>query len=123
MATVAALTERAATVGGPGAAAHTMSVLRLPSRGRALPGTMKRLTMPDVRRPVHPYIPNSEPRVKAAMLAAIGAADIEELYDAIPPTLRLDRPLDLPAPADARRRRWSGTSKASWPATGPRART
>ena len=47
---------------------------------------------------VHPYIPNSEPGVKAAMLAAVGAADIEELYEEIPPGLRMDRPLDLPAP-------------------------
>ncbi len=47
---------------------------------------------------VHPYIPNSEPGIKAAMLAAVGAADIEELLETIPPGLRLNRPLDLPAP-------------------------
>jgi glycine dehydrogenase subunit 1 len=45
---------------------------------------------------VHPYIPNSVPAVRDAMLEAIGAANIEELYADIPPELRLDRPLDLP---------------------------
>ena len=34
--------------------------------------------------PTHPWIPNSEPRIKAEMLAAIGAADIEELYAEYP---------------------------------------
>jgi glycine dehydrogenase subunit 1 len=48
--------------------------------------------------PVHPYIPNSVPQVKAAMLEAIGAADIEELYAEIPAHLRFNRPLDLPPP-------------------------
>ncbi|MYW00516.1 aminomethyl-transferring glycine dehydrogenase subunit GcvPA [Streptomyces sp. SID3343] len=46
----------------------------------------------------HPYIPNAEPRVRAEMLAAIGAASVEEFYADIPAALRLDRPLDLPAP-------------------------
>lgn len=45
----------------------------------------------------HPYIPNSEPAVKADMLRAIGIADIDELYADIPPELRLARPLDIPA--------------------------
>ncbi len=54
--------------------------------------------MHDTRPPVHPYVPNAEPRVKAEMLAAIGAQDIEELYASIPASLRLGRPLDLPAP-------------------------
>jgi glycine dehydrogenase subunit 1 len=34
---------------------------------------------------------------RAAMLAAIGIGDVEELFAAIPHALRLDRPLDLPA--------------------------
>ena len=46
----------------------------------------------------HPYIPNSVRAVREAMLEAIGASDIEELYADIPPSLRLSRPLDLPAP-------------------------
>lgn len=48
--------------------------------------------------PVHPYIPNSVPAVKAAMLEAIGAASVDELYEEIPERLRLRRRLDLPAP-------------------------
>ncbi len=47
----------------------------------------------------HPYIPNAVPAVKAAMLEAIGLSSTEELYRAIPAALRMDRPLDLPAPA------------------------
>ncbi|GII62506.1 glycine dehydrogenase [Sphaerisporangium krabiense] len=46
----------------------------------------------------HPYIPNAEPGVRAEMLAAIGAARVEDFYADIPPELRLDRPLDLPEP-------------------------
>lgn len=48
---------------------------------------------------IHPYIPNSVPAVKQAMLDAIGLESTEDLYRAIPADLRLDRPLDLPAPA------------------------
>jgi len=48
--------------------------------------------------PVHPYIPNAVSEVRAAMLAAIGAADVEELYEEIPERLRLRRPLGLPPP-------------------------
>ncbi|MDI2128473.1 aminomethyl-transferring glycine dehydrogenase subunit GcvPA [Yinghuangia seranimata] len=46
----------------------------------------------------HPYIPNAEPGVRAAMLAEIGATSVDDLYGAIPASLRLNRPLDLPAP-------------------------
>jgi glycine dehydrogenase subunit 1 len=45
---------------------------------------------------VHPYIPNSVPRIKREMLDAIGVGDIEELYGAIPERLRVSGPLDLP---------------------------
>ncbi|MEO7587584.1 MAG: aminomethyl-transferring glycine dehydrogenase subunit GcvPA [Arachnia sp.] len=45
---------------------------------------------------VHPYIPNSAPATKAAMLKAVGAASIEEFYADIPADLRLARALDLP---------------------------
>jgi glycine dehydrogenase subunit 1 len=34
---------------------------------------------------------------RAEMLAAIGVDDVEALFDAVPPSIRLDRPLDLPA--------------------------
>jgi len=46
--------------------------------------------------PRHPYIPNAEPSIKQAMLEAIGAASIEELYADIPPELRLQEPLQVP---------------------------
>lgn len=45
---------------------------------------------------VHPYIPNSNPRVKAEMLREIGVESIEELYSDIPEMLRLKKNLDLP---------------------------
>jgi glycine dehydrogenase subunit 1 len=47
---------------------------------------------------VHPYIPNSVPEVRAAMLEAVDAESVEEFYADIPAHLRLDQPLDLPAP-------------------------
>ncbi|CAN5505969.1 aminomethyl-transferring glycine dehydrogenase subunit GcvPA [soil metagenome] len=47
---------------------------------------------------VHPYIPNTAPASKAAMLAAVGAASVEDFYADIPAELRLAAPLDLPAP-------------------------
>lgn len=46
--------------------------------------------------PAHPYVPNSVPQVKEAMLRAVGASSVDELYGAIPEHLRLRRPLDLP---------------------------
>jgi len=55
--------------------------------------------MTGVREPfVHPYIPNAVPAIKQAMLAEVGAADIEEFYADVPESIRLHRPLDLPAP-------------------------
>lgn len=45
---------------------------------------------------VHPYIPNSAPAARAAMLAATGAESEEDFYADIPEALRLRRPLDLP---------------------------
>ncbi|GAA2079708.1 aminomethyl-transferring glycine dehydrogenase subunit GcvPA [Streptomyces albiaxialis] len=48
--------------------------------------------------PAHPYIPNSAPDVKRAMLDAVGAKSVEDFYADIPASLRLDRPLGLPAP-------------------------
>jgi glycine dehydrogenase subunit 1 len=47
-------------------------------------------------RRTHPYIPNAVPEVKAAMLAAVGAASVDDFYADIPESLRLRRPLDLP---------------------------
>jgi len=42
-----------------------------------------------------PYLPNT-PDDQQAMLKAIGAASLEELFAMVPADLRLDRPLDLP---------------------------
>lgn len=47
---------------------------------------------------VHPYIPNTAPATKQAMLDAVGAASTDEFYADVPAELRLDRALDLPAP-------------------------
>lgn len=49
----------------------------------------------------HPYIPNTAPASRAAMLAAVGAGSVEEFYADVPAGLRLDRPLDLPEPFPA----------------------
>lgn len=51
----------------------------------------------------HPYIPNTAPASRQAMLDAVGATSIEELFDAIPQSLRLDRPLNLPDPIRSER--------------------
>ena len=45
---------------------------------------------------VQPYIPNSNPAVKAAMLAEIGIDDIDALYDDIPEALRFRGKLNIP---------------------------
>jgi glycine dehydrogenase subunit 1 len=46
----------------------------------------------------YPYIPNSEPTVKAAMLKELGVESIEEFFADIPPNLRVDGLLNLPDP-------------------------
>src|ERR1035437_10680267 len=57
--------------------------------------------MHDGQPRIHPYIPNSVPDVRDAMLRAIGAATVDDLYAEIPASLRLGRSLDLPAPLDS----------------------
>lgn len=47
---------------------------------------------------VHPYIPNSVPEVKAAMLREIGVSSVEELYADIPERLRFRGRMNLPEP-------------------------
>jgi glycine dehydrogenase subunit 1 len=44
----------------------------------------------------HPYMANSAPGVREEMLAAIGVADVEELFEQVPPEHRLREPLRLP---------------------------
>jgi glycine dehydrogenase subunit 1 len=46
----------------------------------------------------NPYIPNSTPEIKRAMLDAIGVESVEELYGSIPDRLRVEGLLDLPEP-------------------------
>ncbi len=46
---------------------------------------------------VHPYLPNSAPFVKAAMLAETGAESVEDFYADVPSELRVDGLLELPA--------------------------
>jgi glycine dehydrogenase subunit 1 len=48
--------------------------------------------------PAHPYIPNSAPPVRQAMLDAIGVQSVEELYGSIPERLRVPGLLNLPKP-------------------------
>ncbi|KHK96221.1 glycine dehydrogenase [Microbacterium mangrovi] len=50
---------------------------------------------------VHPYIPNTAPAVKQAMLDAVDAASVEEFYADVPAELRLQRALDVPEPLPA----------------------
>ncbi len=52
-------------------------------------------------RRAHPYIPNSVPRVKAEMLAEIGAKSIDELYGDIPEALRFRGKLAIPEGIEA----------------------
>jgi glycine dehydrogenase subunit 1 len=47
---------------------------------------------------VHPYMPNTAPESRQAMLDAVGAASVEDFYADVPADLRLGRDLDLPAP-------------------------
>jgi len=47
---------------------------------------------------IHPYIPNSAPAIKAAMLEAIGVEKVETLYQEIPESLRFNQKLNLPEP-------------------------
>ena len=44
----------------------------------------------------HPWMANSIPAIKQAMLERIGACSIEELFEQIPAAHRLERPLNLP---------------------------
>ena len=57
--------------------------------------------MHDDRRRVHPYIPNSVPEVRAAMLEAVGAGSTDDFYADIPASIRFGRPLDLPPAIDS----------------------
>ena len=45
---------------------------------------------------IHPYIPNSVPATKQAMLDELGLSSVEEIYAEIPDRLRCKVPLDIP---------------------------
>ncbi len=47
---------------------------------------------------VYPYIPNSVPATKEAMLKAVGAKSVEEFYADIPDSIRFKGKLNLPEP-------------------------
>ncbi|MEA2090306.1 MAG: aminomethyl-transferring glycine dehydrogenase subunit GcvPA [Thermoproteota archaeon] len=47
---------------------------------------------------VHPYIPNSVPEIKKAMMKEIGIQNIDELYADVPKKFLLKRRLNLPSP-------------------------
>nr|AYQ75829.1 aminomethyl-transferring glycine dehydrogenase subunit GcvPA [Cohnella candidum] len=44
----------------------------------------------------HPYIPNTVPEVQAEMLKEIGLDSVDQLHDAIPESLKLNRDMKLP---------------------------
>ena len=54
--------------------------------------------MTEKKPTAHPYIPNSVPAIKAEMLQAVGAQNVDEFYQDIPPKLRLNGRLNLPEP-------------------------
>lgn len=47
---------------------------------------------------IHPYIPNSAPTIKEAMLREVQAESVENLYADVPETIRMAGELNLPAP-------------------------
>jgi len=46
----------------------------------------------------HPYLPNSVPEIKEAMMEKIGIKSIEELFSDIPSEFIYDKPLEIPGP-------------------------
>jgi len=51
-----------------------------------------------LKKIVYPYIPNSVPATKEAMLKAVNAKSVEEFFADIPDSIRLKRKLKLPEP-------------------------
>src|SRR5512134_169029 len=50
---------------------------------------------------IYPYIPNSVPATKEAMLREVGAKSLEEFYADIPESIRFKGKLNLPEPFHA----------------------
>lgn len=53
---------------------------------------------------VHPYIPNSEPAIKAGLLKALNMESSEDIYKEIPERLRFKGEMNLPAPINSEHR-------------------
>ncbi|HAK41364.1 MAG TPA: aminomethyl-transferring glycine dehydrogenase, partial [Synergistaceae bacterium] len=53
------------------------------------------------KKRVYPYIPNSEPRIREAMLREIGVESVDELLRDIPDELRMKGKMNLPEPFSA----------------------
>jgi len=51
-----------------------------------------------LKKIVYPYIPNSVPATKEAMLKAVNAKSVEEFYEDIPDSIRMKRRMKLPEP-------------------------
>ncbi|RKY77966.1 aminomethyl-transferring glycine dehydrogenase subunit GcvPA [candidate division KSB1 bacterium] len=54
--------------------------------------------MSEKQKPAHPYIPNSAPNLKKAIMDDLGINDIEQLYEDIPEKLRFRGELKIPEP-------------------------
>lgn len=54
--------------------------------------------MPNETRTVHPYIPNSAPAAREAMLREVGATSEDQFYEVIPKALRFRGKMGLPEP-------------------------
>lgn len=52
--------------------------------------------MPTAKSPAHPYMANSTESAREQMLAAVGAVDVEELFEQIPVEHRVTTEIDLP---------------------------
>jgi len=52
--------------------------------------------MPEEDSRAHPYIPNSAPAVKKAMLEEVGVRCVDDFYEDVPPSLRIQGYLNLP---------------------------
>jgi glycine dehydrogenase subunit 1 len=49
----------------------------------------------------HPYIPNSQPEIKAALLKAVGMKSADDIYKEIPKRLRYKKSMNIPEPIES----------------------
>ncbi|MGG1638393.1 aminomethyl-transferring glycine dehydrogenase subunit GcvPA [Paenibacillus sp. NRS-1760] len=57
---------------------------------------MEAFILPKNRTYAHPYIPNTVPEVREAMLKEIGLTSMDQLHDGIPESLKLNHEMNLP---------------------------